>query len=197
MVRSMRKQQKRERTLGQAISLALGAVVAVGLVLFLALMLFPGSAVHQFFLLAHYNASNTLPTDPLFQQLMEKIDEQEALLGMPLSLLCGGLTLGWFAPSYATRRRVLISAAAIALGLMTLFLLFLWPTAILQQTALNTQAGGAQVYITAPLDVIRNQVFWGLVWTLVCVLGALLGRRLRIQSAKRAAPASALKAAGR
>ncbi len=197
MVRAPRKQRKRERTLGQAISLAIGATLGVGLLIFLLLICLPGSALHQFFVLAHYNASSTLRTDPLFEQLTEKIDEQEALLAMPLSLLCGGLALGWFAPTYATLRRVLLAAAAIALGLVALFLAFLWPTAILQQNALNARAGGTQDYVTAPLYVIRNQILWGAVWTLVCVLGAWLGRSLRARITKRDAPAPALKTAGR
>ena len=197
MARAMRKQRKRERTLGQAIGLAVAVTLGVGLLIFVILMLVPGTPLPNFYQLAHNNASSTLRTDPLFLQWMDKIDELEALLVTPLSLLCGGLTLGWFAPHYATRRRVLISAAAIALGLVTLSLAFLWPTAILQQDALNTHAGGTQVYVTAPAYVIRNQVFWGLIWTLVCVLGAWLGRYLRGQSAKRAVPSPTLKAAGR
>ena len=196
MARALRKQRKRERTLGQAISLAIGATLGVGLLIFLVLICLPGSALHQFFVLAHYNSSATLRSDILFQRWMEKIDEQEALLGMPLSLLCGGLALGWYAPHYATRRRVLICAAAIALGLMLVLLAFLWPTAILQQNALNARAGGTQDYVTAPLYVIRNQILWGAVWTLVCVLGAWLGRSLRARIAKRDAPAPALKTAG-
>jgi len=197
MARVAQKRRKRERTLGQAIGLALGVTLGVVLLLFVVLMLFPGSALHQMFVLVHYNSSATLRTDPLFQQWMEKIDEQEALLAMPLSLLCGGLILGWSAPHYATCRRVLISAAAIALGLVAVSLAFLWPTAVIQQNLMNSHEGGTQNYVTAPSYVIRNQIFWGVIWALVCMGGAWLGRRLRARSAKRETPGPALKAARR
>ena len=178
-----RKQKKRERTLGQAIGLALLVTLGVALLIFVGLMCVPSSALHQFYLLAHYNASNTLRGSLLFQKWMDEIDRQEVVV-TALSLLCGGLALGWLAPSYTSRRRILLAAAEISLGLVAVLLAFLWPTAILNQNQLNANAGGTQDYVTAPFYVIRNQILWGIVWTAVCVLGAWAGRGLRIRYAK-------------
>ena len=178
-----RKPKRRERTLGQAIALALAVTLGVALLIFVGLMCLPGSALHQFYLLAHYNASNTLRGSLLFQKWMDEIDRQEVVV-TALSLLCGGLALGWLAPSYTSRRRLLLSAAGISLGLVAVLLAFLWPTAILNQNQLNANAGGTQDYVTAPFYVIRNQILWGIVWTAVCVLGAWGGRILRTRYAK-------------
>lgn len=181
--KSGHKAKKRERTLGQAIGLALGVTLGVALLIFAGMMCLPNSALHQFYLLAHYNASATLRDSPLFQKWMDEIDHQEVVV-TALSLLCGGLALGWLAPSYTPQRRILLSAAGISLGVVAVILAFLWPTAILNQNQLNANAGGTQDYVTAPFYVIRNQILWGVVWTAVCVLGAWTGRVLRTRYPK-------------
>ena len=192
----MRKQKKRERTLGQAIGLSLAVTLGVALLIFMVLMSLPGSALHQLYLLIRFNSTATLRSDILFKDWMEKVDVQEAVFVTPFSLLCGGLALGWLSPSYAARRRVLIWAAAIPVGLVTLFLALLWPTAILQQNAMNANAGGSQNYVTAPFEVVRNQIFWGIIWTLVSILGAWGGRALRLRYVKPKSSAPLLKSAG-
>jgi len=192
-----RKHRKRERTLGQAIGLALAATLGVGLLIFLGLFLLPQSALHQFYLLAHYNSSSTLPTSRLFQQQMDNIDLEEALLVTPLSLLCGGLTLGWCAPRYSAARRVLFAGGATALGVLALCLAFVWPATVYQQNLLNTHEGGQITLSTIPVSLILRQALLSLVWTAVCVLGTWLGLRLRVRSARGQKPTPILKAARR
>ena len=173
------KAKTRERPLGTAIGLGLAATLAVGIFIALALLLIPGTVAHQFFRLAHYNASATLPLDPLYQNWAEKMQEEDVLFGTPLSLLCGGLVLGWFAPSYVSRRRALLSSAALSIGVLAVSLAFQWAAAVTQQATLNAHEGGQQVNLTAPPALIFRQALWVIVWTAICVLGTWAGLALR------------------
>ena len=174
-----RRAKKREQPLGVAIALGLAAVLAAGIVIALVSVLIPGTAAHQFYSLVHNIQSATLPLDPLYQEWFEKMSEEDALFGTPISLLCGGLTLGWLAPSYADRRRVLLSGALLGFGVITTAVAFEWVSGILSQTTLNHTEGGQQVNITAPPELIIKQVITAIIWTAICVAGTWLGRRLR------------------
>ena len=192
------KAKKRELPLGTAIGLGLAATLAVGLLMATALLLTPGTAAHQFYALVHGNSSATLPLDPLYQNWAEKMGEEDALIGTPLSLLCGGLALGWLAPNYVVRQRVLLSGAALGFGVMAVTLTFQWVAALNQQNTLNVHEGGQQVALTAPPDLILRQAFLVVVWTAICVLGTWLGRTLRERSrSKQDAETPSLHMAGR
>ena len=173
------KAKKRERPLGVAIGLGLAATLLVGVVIAVALLLTPGTVAHQFFRLVHNNASATLPLDPLYQEWAAKIQEEDTLFGTPISLLCGGLVLGWLAPHYASNRRVLVAGALMGLGVLAASLGFVWTTGIIQQSTLNAHEGGQQVVLTAPPELILHQTMGVAAWTAVCVLGTWLGLLLR------------------
>ena len=173
------KAKRREKPLGAAIGLGLTAILAVGIVIILVQLLIPGTAIHNFVLLAQNNASATLPLDPLYQRWLNQIEEEEALFGTPFSLLCGGLVLGWLAPSYASRRRVLLSGLALGFGTVAFSVAFEWVAALNQQNTLNIHEGGLQVSLTAPPDLILRQTLLVAAWTAICVLGTWLGLTLR------------------
>ena len=169
-----RRAKRRERPLGAAVGWAVAASLGVGLLILGVQLLLPSSAVHNMFLLAHYNSSPTLRDDPLFQQWMDAINFEEAVFATPLCLLCGGLTLGWLAPAYAGRRRVLRVAALLAFALVASSLAFVWPAAIIQQNRLN-EAGGRIIQVGIPPELMVRQALWSVLWIAVCVLGAWAG----------------------
>lgn len=171
--------KERELPLGAAIAYGLGATLAAGVVIALALVLIPGTAAHQFFALVSGIHSATLPLDPLYQEWSEKISEEETLFATPVSMLCGGLALGWLAPSYASRRRVLLSGGLLGFGVVAASVAFVWVFGILNQNTLNHQQGGQQVVITAPPELIVRQAIAAVLWTAICVFGTWLGQRLR------------------
>ena len=171
--------KRRERPLGAAIGWGLVVTFGAGLVILLVLRSLPGSVITHLFQLSLHAASPTLRGDPLYQQYSDQLDELDALLGTPLSLLCGGLTLGRLAPRYATRRRVLLSGAAMAFGINVVTLAFTWLSAVIEQNRINHREGGYIYPITAPLDLIVRQIVFILVWTGVCAFGAWLGLRWR------------------
>lgn len=177
--RARGRAKRRERPLGAAVGLALAAIFAVGLVLLVAQLLWPGSTVRNFFLLSLHASSATLPLDPLYQQYKESLNRQEALFDSPLSFGCGGLVLGLLAPRYATRRRVLITSALMALGLLVVLLGFTWIDALHNVNALADNEGGRVARLGAPLDYVLRQTLWGLGWTAVCVGGTWSGMRAR------------------
>ena len=166
--------KRRERPLGAAVGWAVAASLGVGLLILGIQLLLPSSAVHNMFLLAHYNSSPTLRDDPLFQQWMDAINFEEAVFATPLCLLCGGLTLGWLAPAYAGRGRVLRVAALLAFALVASSLAFVWPAAIIQQNRLN-EAGGRIIQVGIPPELMVRQALWSVLWIAVCVLGAWAG----------------------
>lgn len=174
-----RRGKKREQPLGVAIACGLAATLAAAIVIALALVLIPGTAAHQFFSLVSQVQSATLPLDPIYQEWSEKISEEEALFATPASMLCGGLVLGWLAPSYVERRRVLISGALLGFGAVVASIAFVWVFGVLDQNALNHIEGGQQVKITAPPELIAKQIGFAVLWTAICVLGTWLGQRLR------------------
>ena len=176
--------KKRELPLGAAIAYGLAATLAAGVVIALALVLIPGTAEQQFVSLVFGIHSATLALNPLYQEWSEKLQEADALFGTPLSLLCGGLVLGRLAPSYASRRSVLVSGAALGFGVVAASIAFVWVVGLVNQNALNHQQGGQQVIITAPLELIVKQVVIAALWTAVCVLGTWLGQRLRARQQK-------------
>ena len=167
--------KRRERPFGVAVGWAVAATLAVGLLILGVQLLLPTSAVHNMFLLAHYNSSPTLRDDPLFQKWMDAINFEEAVFATPLCLLCGGLTLGWLAPAYAGRRRVLRVAAILAFALVAASLAFVWPAAIVQQNRLNNAVGGRIIQIGIPPELMVRQALWSVLWIAVCVLGAGAG----------------------
>ena len=167
--------KRRERPFGAAVGWAVAATLAVGLlILGVQLFLMPSSAIHNMYLLSHYNSSPTLRENPLFQQWMADIDWEEAVFATPLSLLCGGLTLGWLAPAYAGRGRVLRVAAILAFTVVAVSLAFVWPTAIVQQNRLN-EAGGRVVQVGIPPELMVRQAILTVLWIGVCVVGAGAG----------------------
>lgn len=174
-----RRTKKREQPLGIAIALGLAATLAAGIVIALALVLIPGTAAHQFFSLVSHVQSATLPLDPLYQEWSEKISEEEALFATPVSMLCGGLALGWLAPSYVERRRVLLAGGLMGFVVIAVSIAFVWVFGILDQNALNHIEGGQQVSIAAPPKLIAWQAFFAVIWTACCVGGTWLGLRGR------------------
>ena len=174
-----RRGKKREQPLGVAIACGLAATLAAAIVIALALVLIPGTAAHQFFSLVSHVQSATLPLDPLYQEWSDKISEEEALFATPASMLCGGLALGWLAPSYVERRRVLLSGGLMGFGAIAASIAFVWVFGILDQKTLNHIEGGQQVNITAPPELIVKQVISAILWTAICVGGTWLGLRGR------------------
>lgn len=174
-----RRSKKREQPLGFAIALGLTAALAAGMVIALASVLIPGTAAHQFYSLVQNIHSATLPLDPLYQGWVEKMNEEEVFFATPLSLLCGGFSLGWLAPSYVERRRVLLSGGLMGFGVIAVSVAFVWVFGILNQNTLNRTEGGQQVNITAPPELIIKQAIVAVLWTAICVLGTWIGLRLR------------------
>lgn len=185
-----RKAKLRERPLGVAVGVALAAIFAVGLVLLVAQLLWPGSTVRNFFLMSLHASSATLPLDPLYQQYKESINWQEALFDSPLAFGCGGLVLGLLAPRYAARRRVLLTSALMALGLLVLLLGFTWADALHNTNALAANEGGKVARLGAPLDYVLRQTLCCLGWTAICVGGTWLGLRTRDRRGTAAPPAA-------
>ena len=177
-----REAKKREHPLGVAVALGLAAALAVAVLIVAVQLLEPHSALHNFFLLVHYNSSATLPLDPLYQKWYEQIAEEDVLFGSTFSLLCGGLALGWLAPSYETRRRVLGAGTGLGFGLPLACLAFQWAGGIVEQNTLNAHEGGQQVGIAAPPSLILAQAAFVLGWVAFCVLGTWAGRLLRERS---------------
>lgn len=185
MARTRGRAKRREQPLGVAIGLGLAATLAVGVLIGVILLLIPGTVVHQFFSLVHNASSATLPLDPLYQEWAEKIAREDVLFVSPLSLLCGGLVFGWFAPSYVARRRTLLSGAALGFGVLAAVLAFIWLEASKQQTLMNHNEGGQQVILTAPPEFILLQALCIAVWTALCILGTWLGLTLRDRARSR------------
>lgn len=178
--------KRRERPFGAAVGWAVAATLAMGLIILGVQLLMPSSAVHNMYLLAHYNSSPTLREDPLFQQWMADINREEAF-ATALSLLCGGLTLGGLAPAYAGRRRVLRAAAVFAFAVVAVSLAFVWPTAIVQQNRLN-EAGGRVVQVGIPPELMVRQAILTVLWIGVCVVGAWAGLWARRRGRAEVAP---------
>jgi hypothetical protein len=189
--RARGRAKNRERPLGVAVGLALAATLAVGLVLLVAQLLWPGSVVRNFFLMSLHASSATLPLDPLYQQYKEALNRQEALLDSPLAFGCGGLVLGLLAPRYAACGRVLITSALMALGLLVVLLGFTWIDALHNTNALADNEGGRVARLGAPLDYVLRQTAWGLGWTAVCMGGAWVGMRARDRRMTPSTPAAA------
>lgn len=174
--------KKREKPLGVAVALGLATTLAVAILIVAVQLLDPHSALHNFYALVRYNSSATLPLDPLYQKWYAEISEEDALFGSTFSLLCGGLVTGWFAPSYETRRRVLLSGLGLGFGLPLVCLAFQWIGGVLEQTTLNAHEGGRQVVITASPLLILTQALLVVVWAAFCVLGTRIGLWLRERS---------------
>ena len=171
--------KKRERPLGAAIGWGLAVTLGVGLVILTVQLLVPGTFLRNYYLLLLHAPSATLPLSPLTRQLSEEVAREEALFSTPLSLLCGGLTLGRLAPRYAGRRRVLAAGAIMAFGVLAVSLSFLWADNIYTTRFFNVHEGGVTAHPTAPADYLVRQSLWGLLWIAVSVLGTWLGLRLR------------------
>ena|GEM_PF-1140659 len=167
--------RRREKPLGAAIAFGLAVTLGVGLVILVAQLLSPGSFLRQYFELLRHAPSATLPLSPLYQQLSERVAREEALFATPLSLLCGGLTVGLLAPRYAPKRRVLLSAGLMAFGILAVSLAFLWVDSIATTNLLNSHEGGDVTHPTAPFAYLLLQALWGLAWIGACVFGAWLG----------------------
>lgn len=190
MARTRGRAKNRERPLGAAVGLALAAILAVGLVLLVVQLLMPGSTVRNFSLMSIHTSSATLPLDPLYQEYKEAIGRQEVLFDSPLAFGCGGLVLGLLAPRYAARRRVLLTSALMALGLLAVLLGFTWAYALYNVNALASNEGGQVARLGAPLDYVLWQTLWGLGWTAVCVGGAWVGMRARDRRMRPSTPAA-------
>jgi hypothetical protein len=178
MARTRVKAKRRQRPLGAAIGAGLAVTMGVGMLILIVELLIPDSAVSNLFRLSHL-PSATLAASPLFQQWKEAVNRQESLFDTPLSLLCGGLTLGWFAPRYATRRRVLVSAASMAFGILAVLLTFTWADNLYLTGTLNAHEGAWITRAIAPLGYVVRQAAWDLIWIAACVLGAWLGLQAR------------------
>ena len=170
--------KKRETPLGIAVAWGLATTLAVAILIVAVQFLEPRSALREFYLLVHYNSSATLPLSPLYQEWYEEISKED-VVGSAFSLLCGGLAVGWLAPSYASRRRVLLAGLGLGFGVPLACLAFLWIGGVVEQNALNVQQGGQQVKIVAPASLIVAQAFFVVVWAGLCVLGAGAGLALR------------------
>lgn len=177
--RARKREAKREKPLGVAVALGLAATLGVAILIVAVQLLDPHSALHNFYMLVRYNSSATLPLDPLYQKWYEEISEEDVLFGSTFSLLCGGLVTGWLAPSYETRRRVLLAGMGLGFGLPLVCLAFQWGAGIVEQNTLNAHEGGQQVGIAAPPSLILTQAVLVIVWAAFCVLGAWIGFRLR------------------
>lgn len=176
---AQRRARKRERPLGTAIAWGVAAMMGVTAASFIILMLVPNSALHNFFVLASQANSATLPLSDLYQQWRESIEREEALIVTPLSMLCGGLTLGLLAPRYAPRRRVLLSGAAMAAILLGVVLAFTWTAALIESGITNRNEGGLIAKKTAPPELIARQAAWDIGFICICALGTGLGLKLR------------------
>jgi len=179
MARSQRKTKKRERTLGQAIGLGLAVTLGVACVLYVILWMIPASNLANFYALSAHASSPTIRVSALFQQWATTIQWEEKLIVSPISLLCGGLILGRFAPRYATTKRVLLSSAKMAFALISFAVIFDWTDAFVQDWLIDRRIGGFNNPLTAPPDVILGQIGWVLVWITVCILGTWGGLRWR------------------
>ena len=172
------EKKKRERPLGVAVALGLATTLAIAILIVVVQLLVPHTVVSNFYKLVHYNSSATLPLDPLYQEWYETLSKEGAV-GDAFSLLCGGFVVGWLAPSYETRRRVLMAGALLGIGLLLVSLAFLWVGGVHEQNTLNAHEGGQQVGITAPPSLILFQTVLVLVCAACCVLGAWAGLGLR------------------
>ena len=170
--------KKRERPLGTAVGWGIAATLGAAIAMAAVQFLYPHSVLHDFYSLVHYNASATLPLDPLYQDWATTIQEDD-VVETAVALLCGGFALGRLAPSYAPRRRVLVAGALMALGILIVSLGFVWTSAVINQNTLNAHEGGKQVALGAPLSLVFRQALVCFVQTAFCVLGAWLGLRLR------------------
>ena len=173
------KAKRRERPLGAAIWLGLVTTIGVGLFILVVQLLIPGSFMREYYELLRHSPSATLPYSPLYQQLSEEAAREEALFATPFSLLCGGLILGWRAPRYAARRRILVSGGLMAFVILAVSLSFLWVDNIHTTNTLNANEGGLISHQTAPFSYLLRQALWGMGWIAACVLGCWLGLRLR------------------
>ena len=191
--RTRARARRRERPLGAAVALGLAVTLGVGLVILVAQLLSPGSFLRQYSELLRHAPSASLPLSPLYQQLSERVAREEALFATPLSLLCGGLTLGLLAPRYAPKRRVLIAAGLMAFGILAVSLAFLWVDNIATTNVLNSHEGGNVTHPTAPPAYLLLQALWGLAWIGACVLGAWLGLRGRDRRVSREADRPAVR----
>ena len=171
------KAKRRERPLGAAVCAGLAVTLGVVLVILVVQLLLPSSFMRQYYELLRHSPSATLPFNSLYQQLSEKAAREEALFATPFSLLCGGLTVGLLAPRYAPKRRVLVAAGLMALGILVVSLSFLWVDSINTSNLLNTHEGGYISHPTAPLGYLLRQALWGMGWIAACILGAWLGLR--------------------
>ena len=186
MTRARGRAKKREQPLGIAVALGLVTMLAVAILIVAVQLLVPHSVLHNFYALVHYNPSATLPLDPLYQKWYEEIS-QEDVFGSAVSLLCGGLAVGWFAPSYVSRRRVLLAGTGLGIGFLLVCLAFLWIGGIVTQNALNAHEGGQQVGIAAPPSLILVQTLLVIFWTACCAFGTWLGLVLRERLRRRQA----------
>ena len=177
--RKARRGKKREQPLGVAIACGLAAILAAVIVIAVTSVLMPGTAAHQFYSMVLHIHSATLPLNPLYQEWLEQISEEEVLFATPASMLCGGLVLGWLAPSYVERRRVLISGGLVGFAVIAVAVAFESVIGVLDQNALNHIEGGQQVKLTAPPELIVKQIGFVVFSAAICVLGTWLGLRLR------------------
>ena len=179
--RTRNKTKKREKPLGVAAALGLATTLGIAILVVGVQLLTPHTFVSNFFKLVHYNTSATLPLNPLYQGWYEQLSEED-VPGTAFSLFCGGSVLGWLAPSYETRRRVLLAGTGLGFGLPVVCQIFQWSVGILEQNTLNAHEGGQQVYITAPPSLILLETVCFIGWTVSCVLGTRLGLWMRERS---------------
>jgi len=165
------KLKKRERTMLNAVCLALVATLVAAVVPFTTLALIPNTVVWH--MIGVYTSTATLsPQSELYQSWESQMDVQDAYL-TAFAMLVGGLTLGLLAPSRLTLINRAIAAAKMCIGTVCAAFLFSWTAQLV-----STHFKVAPYMFPLRLILVQAGLFIG--WTAIGAVGGYVGGRIRL-----------------
>jgi hypothetical protein len=163
------KQKKRERTMLNAVLLALVATLVAAVVPFIVLCLIPGSVLSH--LLGVYTVSGATPSADLLLTWKSYLGIEEAYTTF-FAMLVGGIALGLLAPSRITLTNRALAAAKMCFGAIVVCFLFSWTAELV-----SIQFKLAAYMLPLRLMLVQAALFVG--WTAIGALGGYVGGLIR------------------
>jgi hypothetical protein len=178
----MSKRNKRPVSLGAAVVMSVVVSIVVATVYVLVSLAIPNSPETLLVQLVAGNESSALSSGLLYQNLWSQVFTQQMFIQMPLSMLAGGVALGWRLGEEFGVRKLYTWAAYCGIFIFVASNCFLWMGKLVNQ-GMHLNPGD----VTSQL-VIAN-IFAFILWVGLYVCGSDIGRRFHKTRTPRTATA--------